>query len=106
MAWVIPSLCPLRGQIPPRDAGASDDDVRSGGKETEDEVDPPASKANEVPSAKAKTSAPPPKKRAEVSVAFEDEASTATPPEQKKQRVKVRAIHVRHQGIFVASRLV
>ena len=102
----FPPYAPYGGQIPPRDAGASDDDVRSGGKETEDEVDPPASKANEVPSAKAKTSAPPPKKRAEVSVAFEDEASTATPPEQKKQRVKVRAIHARHQGIFVASRLV
>ena len=87
----FPPYAPYGGQIPPRDAGASDDDVRSGGKDTEDEVDPPARKANEVPSTKAKASAPPPKKRAEVSVAFEDEARTATPPEQKKQRVKVRA---------------
>lgn len=89
----FPPYAPYGGQVPPRDAGASDDDVRSGGKEdTQDEVDRHASKANEVPSTKAKTSAPPPKKRAEVSVAFEDEASTATPPEQKKQRVKVREI--------------
>ena len=102
----FPPYAPYGGQVPPRDSGASDDDVRSGSKNTEDEVGRPASKGNEVSSTKAKTSAPPPKKRAEVSVAFEDEARTATPPEQKKQRVRVSEImHSIRAYYRISSRL-
>ena len=89
----FPPYAPYGGQVPPREGGALGDDNRSGGKEeTQDEIERPAMKAKEAPSAKSKPSAAPPKKRAEASVAFEDEAGTATPPEQKKQRVKVREL--------------
>lgn len=82
------------GQPPPQrdEKETLDDDGRSGsGDDVEDDVDRPANKSRGASSAKAKPLAAPPKKRADVSVAFEDDAGTESPPEQKKQRVKVSA---------------
>ena len=82
------------GQPPPQkdEKETLDDDGRSGsGDDVDDNVDRPANKSRGASSTKAKPLAAPPKKRADVSVAFEDEAGTESPPEQKKQRVKVSA---------------
>ena len=82
------------GQPPPQrdEKETLDDDGRSGsGDDVEDDVDRSTNKSRGASSAEAKPLAAPPKKRADVSVAFEDEVGTESPPEQKKQRVKVSA---------------